>query len=148
MNLFDTVSKGFGKLVDNVSATQKTTGKQGFGNAFLRDMSFESHTRPNQSRLEKWRSEITEMRSKSWPYRRISLWLQAEHNLSISAQAIRAFCLRRGIMKASSSALPNSSTETSPRVLPTGQVPKKKPRFEYDDSEPIHLQPNNERPLP
>lgn len=60
---------------------------------------FEPYQNPNQSRLEKWRNEITEMRSLNWPYPAIAKWLLDEQQLKISKEAIRQFCKLRNITK-------------------------------------------------
>ena len=51
-------------------------------------------------RLEQWRSEITEMRSLSWPHEKIATrWLLNNKQLKISSEAVRKFCEVRGIKK-------------------------------------------------
>ena len=60
---------------------------------------FQPHVRPNVSRLEQWRSEITEMRSLSWPHEKIARWLLNNKQLKISSEAVRKFCEVRGIKK-------------------------------------------------
>ena len=59
----------------------------------------ERHQRPNESCLEPYREEIVERRRLEWPYRRLAQWLADEHQLTISAVAIRNFCLVRHIKK-------------------------------------------------
>ena len=62
-------------------------------------MEFEEHERPNVSCLEPHRPDIVAMRERSWPYRRIAEWLQTGRDLKISHEAVRKFCLVRGIEK-------------------------------------------------
>ena len=96
---------------------------------------FEPHTRPLTSQLEKWRSEITEMRSLSWPHQKIADWLATEQNFKISGEAIRQFCRVRKISSGPLIAAPertarqNQSNERQTRRI--GGV------FEFDESKPI-----------
>jgi len=104
------------------------------------NLKFESHQRPLPSRLERWRAEITEMRAASWPYLRISKWFSNEEQFKISEEAIRQFCLVRGIEKSEptnkpSRARPRSKPVADPRRVASSTKPKK--LFEYDDSQPI-----------
>lgn len=57
------------------------------------------HKNPNRSRLEEWRGDIISMRSLNWPYHRIAKWLDDEHGLAISKEAVRKFCRVRCIRK-------------------------------------------------
>ena len=99
---------------------------------------FPSHTRPNESVLEKYRTEITGMRQSQWPYRKISQWLLEEKDLSISHEAVRKFCKVRSIRKEgkpvsninSKSQLPSAN---QPKQIDVPQV------FRYDDSKPIQI---------
>ena len=118
---------------------EKTTGRIGSGNASLNEMTFETHQRPNVSRLEIWRKEITAMRAAKWPYRRIAKWLKDEKQHQISVTAIRNFCLIREITKPGSDPLRKSKSEGKRLPSnPTKTSPKKK-LFDYDDSGPINL---------
>jgi len=86
------------------------------------EQSYEPHIRPNVSRLEKWRTDITAMRSLSWPYQKIASWLWEHHQLRISDEAVRKFCQVRNINKGA-------------KLRP---MPSKR-RFQYDDSEAIDI---------
>ncbi|WP_411845711.1 hypothetical protein AAFN60_19035 [Roseibacillus persicicus] len=102
-------------------------------------MTFEKHQRPNVSRLEIWRKDITEMRAAKWPYRRIAKWLEDEKQHQISVTAIRNFCLIREIAKPGSEPFRKSKSEgTRLPSNPEKDNPKKK-LFDYDDSGPINL---------
>ena len=93
---------------------------------------FEFHESPYRSRLEKWRSEITAMRSQNWPYSRIVEWLALYAQISVTKEAVRKFCLVRGIQKNSPSR-PNSQARQKSQP-----VPKRKMKiFEYKDGGPI-----------
>lgn len=63
------------------------------------DQKFEAHENPNRSQIERWRAEIITMRSLNWPYHRIAKWLEDEHGLSVSKEAVRKFCRVRNIEK-------------------------------------------------
>ncbi len=104
------------------------------------------HQRPNRSRLEVWRDEIAEMRSKAWPYSRISTWLRDTHDLAISREAVRQFCCLRGIQKGGETRMPElgrssgraegrKAVVSSPRISP--QKEQKKLMFDFDESRPI-----------
>ena len=102
-------------------------------------MNFEAHQRPNLSRLESWRDEITAMRAAQWPYRRIAKWLQEEQLHQVSATAIRNFCLIREIPKGGTKepTKPKPERQSLPKRKPVASPEKKK--FTYDDSGPIAL---------
>ncbi len=80
--------------------TLSPTGKQPHGDAsHLMEREFEPHENPNRSQIEKWRAEIISMRSLNWPYHRVAKWLEDEHGLSVSKEAVRKFCRVRNIGK-------------------------------------------------
>lgn len=101
---------------------------------------FEPHLRPNLSKLETWRSEITEMRSLKWPYTRIVAWLSIEQNFKISSEAVRQFCKVRSISKEQQ--FKTSRSQKKELIRPdskginSGQNPTKR-KFHYDDSNPV-----------
>ena len=79
------------------------------------------------------------MRQRCWPFRRIAQWLQAERDLIISHEAVRKFCLVRGIEKGKS-----ISHRGMPKHETTGRQTIKAPAassltkaFHYEDSGPI-----------
>jgi hypothetical protein len=86
------------------------------------------------------------MRSKAWPYSRISTWLRDTHDLAISREAVRQFCCLRGIQKDRETqeaeiGRPLGRVEgrkavvSSPRIEPLKE--QKKLKFDFDDSRPI-----------
>lgn len=93
------------------------------------------HVRPNISRLEKWRDEITTMRRLNWPNDKIAQWLHDEKAFKISGEAVRKFCKVRGIKKG------QFKQRTIPKPLSprSHRNPQKKPIFEYNDSGPIDI---------
>jgi len=99
---------------------------------------FEAHQSPNQSRLEPWENEITEMRSLSWPYQRIAEWFRSEQNISISETGVRKFCVVRGIQKGQTEE-PLAPKRSAPKTKTA--KPQNKPLFEYDSekAEPINI---------
>ncbi len=92
---------------------------------------FEEHRRPNESRLEPFRKQISKMRAKSWPYQRIVEWLQTHADLTISAEAVRKYCLTREITKA------GEKRRTIPKPTSTVREPESDIKFSYQDSGPI-----------
>ena len=103
-------------------------------------MRFELHTIPLKSRLEAWREDIVAMRAAVWPYRRIAKWLRDEKAVSISREAVRQFCVVRGIEKGT---LSFSTRDDAQKRSPTAQVSRVRrkrevtKKFDYDDSQPI-----------
>lgn len=94
-------------------------------------MDFPPHQRPNVSRLETYRSEIVAMRSSKWPFLKIAAWLNDQHQITVSKEAVRQFCKVRSI-RSISSTLPPSSNSTMP-IEPK----KTSTKFEFDESKPI-----------
>ena len=101
---------------------------------------FPTHQRPNESRLEAYRSEIAAMRQSNWPYRRIAGWLRAEKGLKISHEAVRKFCQVRKIGVGGAA----QPSKRSPAVIPQPQAqtdkdsaPPARRVFSFDDSQPI-----------
>lgn len=93
---------------------------------------FPQHERPNASRLEVVRSEITSMRACNWPYSKITDWLSTNRDLSFSKEAIRQFCRVRKIAKGGRVPLPAPTVaRTSTTVSDQGM------KFEYDETQPI-----------
>ena len=91
---------------------------------------FEPHARPNQSRLQSHFDEIAEMRALNWPYGKIVAWLGKHRNCPVSGEAVRQFCLIRGIAK-------GAAASTAKRSETRRTEEKKKPLFEYKASQPI-----------
>ena len=103
-------------------------------------MEFEPHRRPNQSRLESFRAEISKMRALNWPYWRIADWLRDEHRVAISKEAIRKFCASRSIIKGDNSEMqPQPQRPKARRERSKASKPSAKPVFHYDDTQPIEL---------
>jgi len=97
------------------------------------------------SRLEAHRAEIARARRLSWPYHRIIQHLAHTHGVPISYNALKSFCLRRGIEKGKgetgdvSPLLPPPASTARPEVeteptaihspcAPKGELPPKIPR--------------------
>ena len=101
------------------------------------DDQFQPHQRPNRSRLEQWRSEITKMRAVNWPYEKIAGWLLEKQNCRISAQAIHQFCKRRGISTTGNvaTAVHSSRKQMARPTATPSQV------FDFDDTAPIERWP-------
>lgn len=107
------------------------------------------HERPNRSRLEQWLADITRMRELHWPYARIARWLQEEQDFRVSREAVRQFCVRRGILKGRVTAVAAQeamrvrsvsfrNASQGPRSAKDGTSSSKSPPvFQYDDSRPI-----------
>jgi len=80
------------------------------------------------------------MRAAIWPYRRIAKWLREERGIAISHEAVRQFCVVRGIKKGPT---PSAVTIVEAELPPTSKVSparRKKTivqKFDYDDSQPI-----------
>ena len=100
---------------------------------------FEPHVRPNRSSLQAYLIEITKMRSLNWPYRKIVLWLLDYRDCRISKEALRQFCMNRGILKGeagSPSHLMGQNKDAEVATNP-GLNAKGKPLFDFDDFKPI-----------
>lgn len=100
-------------------------------------MDFPQHQRPNVSRMENFRSEIAAMRSSDWPFQKIAEWLRENRQLEVSKEAVRQFCIVRGINKAT--APPQSVNNRIPPASPKQPLVK----FEYDESKPILTRRND-----
>ena len=100
---------------------------------------FEPYQAINQSRMEPWRAEITQMRSVNWPYRKIAEWLADEAEIRVSLQAVQQFCKVRGITKSGGAKPPPPGRKSDPgRTKPRST--KRKTLFEYDGGDtPIDL---------
>ena len=82
----------------------------------------EEHVRPNVSRLESHRAEISLARKRGWPYDKIAAHLQERHGLTISDRAVSNFCRCRGIKKGvgetkAAEAVAESRPTERPRVI-------------------------------
>jgi len=101
---------------------------------------FQPYQAINQSRLEAWRNQITEMRSLNWPYQKIADWLARETEISVSLQAVHQFCKVRGIVKGNAATPPPPTTVNFAQVTPRKKKSGGKKLFEYDGgNEPIDL---------
>lgn len=106
-------------------------------------MSFEKHSRPNASRLEPHQSDIAEMRSQEWPYHRIRKYLDEEHCISVSSEAVRKFCLSRNVEKGGGkiskvSAKNPKKKRTPEQPKPTTSVDKETPDFKNMTDDEIY----------
>ena len=113
-------------------------------------MNFEDHQRPNASKLEAHRDEITAMRARNWPCLKIAEWLGQHRKLTIHQESVRRFCLSRNITKGepkaaekpgkTSHTVAQHSKKPSPPPSPS---PDKKKLFHYDgDDKPIRTRKN------
>ena len=96
---------------------------------------FEPHVRPNQSRLQDHVEEIAKMRALNWPYYKIASWLGEHRKCSIQKEAVRQFCLRRGISKGEKVVIAVGSKK---RKISKPKERKEVPsEFDFDESRPI-----------
>lgn len=112
----------------------------GKGLPYSKVMRFEPHTIHLKSRLEEWRLEITAMRKAVWPYRRIARWLREEKEVCISPEAVRQFCIVRGIEKGnppSSAKVAAKERTATKRASGSCRRNETVRIFDYDDSQPI-----------
>ncbi len=98
---------------------------------------FQPYQKPNVSRLEQWRDDITEMRALNWPYPEIAKWLLDQHQLKITSEAIRQFCNLRNIIKGAPPKQKNNSPKSHNVIHPAKKKAVKK--FTYDSSKPIDI---------
>ena len=95
----------------------------------------EYHIRPNISRLEKYRTEIKQMRRRNWPNAKIAQWLLDYKNLKISGESVRKFCHAHDIKKSE-----NISVPTLPPIRQHRNPQKQqRPVFEYKDDGPLDV---------
>ena len=97
---------------------------------------FQPYQKPNVSRLEKWRGDITEMRALNWPYPEIAKWLLEQHQLKITSEAIRQFCNLRSIVKGSTQ---KRRAPRQPHAARRTEEKDTKRQFTYDSSKPIDI---------
>lgn len=126
---------------------------------------FEEHRRPNESKLEPFRDEITEMRAKNWPLREIARWLLEQKQVRAGRETVRSFCKVRGIVKGKSQdrfrmsdseegTEENRQVQKGPSRLRqqervraalerAASEPDKK-KFQIDPSKPLHLEADDD----
>ena len=102
--------------------------------------SFPPHLPPNQSKLERWRSDIEQMRQALWPYHKIAAWLEEHKGCHAHKDTIRKFCLVRQIEKGNHSSKENSNSRPKPRSKEPPSDPQEEKLFCYDEED-------SERPI-